>query len=452
MTDLSPMMARHGKGSAAATDSSKISILPSLFMISLLIPVLIPVGPLLLMPHRIFLILVFFPLMIKLLSGQVGRLVWADYALLFSASWSTVSLFISTGTGVAAGADPIQAAGIYWVEFWGAYLVGRVCIRSVFGFVRFVRTYFILIMILLPFALVESIIDKPVFLSMFPNHLDVVHMDKRWGLRRAQAAFAHPILFGVFASSSFGLFLYVLRPAFTRITGVLGSVITTTLSLSTGAYISVIVQSILIFWEVITSRIYWRWRLFAALCIGFYFLIDMMTNRTPFHVLVTYASFNTQSAYTRILIWEWGIENIAKRPWFGLGLDIVNWDRAAWKSASADNFWLLNAMQYGLPAVASFISAVVMIIRNASRVTLTDKVARRCQAGFLTAMGGIIIAGGTVHYWHQMLAFAMFFFGAGVWLYTTDIESEADAQTAPDMAKSNKPVYSRFPPGEKRSG
>ena len=432
-----------------------VSLLPTIFMISLLIPMLIPVGPLLLMPHRIFLLLVSVPLGLRLLTGQAGRLILPDYLMIFSLLWATIALAISEGTGVAAGANPVEAIGIHWIEFMGAYLLGRVCIRSAAGFVKFVKTYFVLILILLPFAALEALTFRPIYLDLMPNSIASNVMTPRWGMRRAQVAFSHPILFGVFTSTALGLFWYVLRPRIVWATGVMGAVAATVFSLSSGALISLTIQSLFIAWEFVTKRITWRWRLFLALFAVMYVAIDLLSNRTPFHVLASYASFNTGSGYARILIWNLGTANVANNPWFGLGLDIDNWERPYWKSASADNFWLVIAMQYGLPAIISFGGAVLLIIRGAAMQRFKDPVLRGCQAGFLTTMGGLVIAGGTVHYWHAILAFAMFLFGAGVWIFTTDPEAETEATgEGEDSEDPAAPVqsttrYSRFAPQRK---
>ncbi len=427
-------------------DRAFFSILPQVLVASFLVPILIPIGPMLLMPHRIVLIFTFFPLMWKLLSNQAGPKLRIDLALLFSAFWATIAIFISKGTGAAAGANPVEAAGIYWVEFIGAYLVGRVCIRSATGFIRLIRFLAIIVLILLPFALFEAVSHRPILLDLIPNSIAPALTEPRLGLRRVQASFAHPILFGIFVSSAFGLFWYALHPALFRRPGVFTALITTILSLSTGALISVVMQFCFILWEFATVRIYWRWRLFAGLSVVAYVATDLFSNRSPVHVLVTYASFNSHSAYARIQIWEWGTENVATHPWFGLGLDVVNWARPIWKTASVDNFWLLTAMTYGLPSVIAFIGAVLLIISRVSRATFTDPIVRRCQAGFLTSAGGIIIAGGTVHYWHAMLAFVMFFFGTGVWMTNgnTGQKSADEAVTTSDPTSLGS-RYTRFP-------
>lgn len=110
---------------------------PITFLLSLMMPIVFQVGPMALMPHRLLLLLLFFPLFFQLIAGKAGPLSAIDFAVLFSVVWATLSILVSIGDG------KVQAAGIYWIEFFGAYLVGRVCIRSGQDYIRFVAFYFI---------------------------------------------------------------------------------------------------------------------------------------------------------------------------------------------------------------------------------------------------------------------------------------------------------------------
>ncbi len=440
------------RGMAVAAGSGFISALPLIFLSVLLVPMVMRVGPLVLLPHRLMLVAVFFPLAARLLSGQAGRVNMIDYALAFSAAWASLAILVGDGS------SKIEPIGIYWVEFFGAYLIGRVCIRSSADFYRFVRFYFAVMLILLPFVVLEAVLHRPILLDLIPNSLTPTVTDARWGLRRAQGPFAHPILFGIFASCAFGMCWYMLRSGFLRFAGAGVSALATMMSLSTGALLSVVMQSLFIGWELMTKPAKWRWRVFALGLILTYVTIDLLSNRSPFHVLVSYATFNTGSSFNRILIWQYGLENVYSRPWFGLGLDVMNWDRPHWMVASADNFWLLTAMTYGIPSFAGLAVAVFLIIRRVALAPLQDPFAQICRAGFLTSLGGIIIAGGTVHYWHSMLAFVMFIFGSGVWMTEAQDgappKDEAGDQGGDDEAAGLGRAdtrYTRFAPVARRA-
>ena len=412
------------------------------FLLSLLIPFYLPVGPLLLMPHRIVLIVLFIPFFLKLfVSRTAGPVLAADWLLFLSTLWAAVAMLANHPLGVV-----VEPIGIHIVEFFGAYLVARVAIRSSADFRRMAKTFFLIVLFLLPFAAAESLTRRPILLDLLPgNSVRVTDGGIRMGMRRAQTIFAHPILFGVFVSTGLGIFWYALRPRGLRFIGAPAAIMATIFSLSTGALISLVVQSLFIGWEMALRTLRARWRLFAAFSFIGYILIDLLSNRSPFHVLVTYGTFYTGSAYNRIRIWEHGTENVWNNPLFGLGLN--DWERPSWMSSSVDNFWLLIAMRYGFPAIIMVVIALVLILRRVARKDLSDEGDALARAGYLVAFGGLCIAGGTVHYWHAMMAFVMFIFGTGLWCCTGGVQKRPDENTNSTESPSPKrrSKYSRQP-------
>ena len=188
-----------------------------------------------------------------------------------------------------------------------------------------------------------------------------------------------------------------------------------------------------------------RWSLFAGLFVLAYILVDLISYRTPFHVLVNYASFSSGSAYNRIRIWDYGTDNVWNNPIFGLGLN--DWVRPSWMSASVDNFWLFIAMLYGLPAIIMVFAALIQILKRVSYSQSSDPRVALCRAGYLVAFGGLFIAGGTVHYWHAMMAFVMFIYCSGVWLATLEPEDDQDQADSPQTETSlrGRSRYTRQP-------
>ncbi len=409
-----------------------------LFLFSLLIPFVIPLGPLQLTPHRIVLLVLFVPFLLRLfVMGQGGKVLVADWLLLLSTVWAGFALIANHPFG-----DIVEGIGIHMVEFFGAYLLARIAIRSAADFRRLVRTLFLIILVLTPFAAVEAITHRPIILDLLPgNHVPAVYIGERMGMRRAQAVFGHPILFGIFVSTGLGLCWFALRPRWLRLPSAVITGAATVFSLSTGALISYVIQSTFIGWETILRVLKRRWTLFTILVIVAYIGIDLLSNRTPFHVLVTYASFSTGSAYNRILIWQFGTENVWNSPLFGIGMH--DWERPSWMVASVDNFWLLLGMRYGLPSITMILVALFLILRRVSRVDLTDPEDNAARAGYLVVFGGLFVAGGTVHYWHAMMAFVMFIYGSGLWTITGGAAREVEPDSVPDEPVPRASRYTR---------
>jgi hypothetical protein len=439
-SDAGPHRLSGKASSPARNQESGMLWAAQLFLISLLVPFPVQIGTLVLMPHRVLLVVLFIPFIVRLfIQRKSGAVVAIDWLFLGSSLWVGPSLLWNHPIEFLA-----EPFGIHLLEFFGAYLVARVSIRSAVEFEKMIKLFFYIVLFLLPFAAIESITRRPVILDLIPGSgIAAVDAGIRMGMRRAQTVFSHPILYGVFVSTGLGLFWYSIRPRWLRFPSVPIVLAATIFSLSTGALLSIFVQGALIGWEYIAKKLVSRWRLFAMLCVIGYVTIDILSNRSPFHVLVTYASFSTSSAYNRILIWQYGMENVIANPIFGLGLR--DWVRPSWMSSSADNFWLLLTMRYGLPTIAMIAAAVILIFRRIGMAQLSQEIDSRSRAAYLVTIGGIMLAGGTVHYWHAMMAFVTFIFGSGIWLMSggaadrgNDLKSEAEV-------KYDSPTYSRRP-------
>lgn len=403
-------------------------ILVALFLLSIVVPTFVAIGTVNMSLYRLVIFAAILPLSFQLLSGRAGPVNAVDGMIVGSALWAILAFLMS-----APVADVVEPIGLHLVEFLGAYLLGRVCIRSAKEFRRMVILLFCLVLPLGFFAVIESVTHRPILLEFFPQTQPAVYAPGRWGLRRAQTVFAHPIAYGIYVSATLGMVWYVLKPragfALRLFLAVL-IMIATIFSLSTGALICFNVQLVLILWDIVMRRNPRRWILLAWLTGIGYVTLDLLSNRTPFHLLVDYASFNSGSAYNRILIWHFGTDNVVANPLFGLGLFIQEWERPHWMSPSLDNFWLFIAVKFGLPTFLMFATGVIMILRRAGRVELSDPLDRACRTGFLITMAGLCIAGGTVHYWAAMMAQMMFLLGAGVWLFTGGAQpADAEGET-----------------------
>ena len=401
--------------------SSGLFILAGLFLLSLLVPHRFYIGGLMFQPYKFWLTILFVPLLIMFFMGKAGRPMLVDWLMIGTTLWMLLSTARNHGVGYA-----VVTGGSYVVEFLGAYLLARIAIRSAADFRRMVVVLFIVLLVLLPFAVLEAFSGRPVLAQWIGADWIIKWIGERMGMRRTQTAFEHPILFGAFVSTMFGLFWYALIPNATLIARLfLASLagIATIFSLSTGAFLAVQVQILLIFWELITRPHPQRWRIFGWLVVIGYFALDQITTRTPFHTLVNYAAFSSHSAYMRIIVYEHGMAIVRANRLFGIGFH--DWPRPFWVSGSVDNFWLLTAMRHGIPALAMFAAAIALIILRAGRQPMIDPLDRACRAAFLTALGGVIIAGGTVHYWRALLVFVVFIIGSGVWTFTGGARSLA---------------------------
>ena len=115
------------------------------------------------------------------------------------------------------------------------------------------------------------------------------------------------------------------------------------LSLSAGPFVGLACQAVIIGWDRITKGINLRWTAIAAIFSLMWFAVSLASNRSPVKVFISYLTFSPQSAYNRILIWDYGTAEVGRHPLFGIGFG--DWIRPVWMSDSMDNFWLVTAVR-----------------------------------------------------------------------------------------------------------
>ena len=312
--------------------------------------------------------------------------------------------------------------------------MGRAFIRTPEHFYTTVRIIFFLGVIIIPFAIIENLTDRNLILEFFDGIGDAyrnVPHEQRLGFERAQGPFAHQIHLGVFFCASIGLVYYVLgygqpwsmRTLRTGLVAFLGAT-----SLSAGPLVAMMAQLALLIWDGVMKGIRQRWHVFAGLAAAGFFVIDILSNRTPFHVVASYLAFNASTAYNRILIWQYGAQSIRENPVFGIGFN--DWENPSWMSDSVDMFWIVGGLRHGLPVSVLFICFfAALFIPIAYQNSLGERV-NFFRTGYLITLMGLFLAGWTVHYWDALLAYFMFISGAGVWILdykydSTDVSVDA---------------------------
>jgi hypothetical protein len=399
-----------------------------LFVVGLVLPVesSVMIGDLRLSPYRAILILAVIPVVYRFLTGQAHGVRLPDVLMLAHTFWAVGALFLVHGDAA------IEPAGIYALEATVPYFLARTYIRSAADFEAFARVMAVVIALLIPWAAYESISHH--ILRNPPTQYP-----PRWGLSRAYGPFEHPILYGTFCAAMFGITFYALKgrvqPSgrLLRAGGVLAA---TFFSLSAGPLTALMAQVGLAGWNWLMRRVRHRWLVLAGLFAGAWTVVSLLSTRTPIHVFIWYFTFDRGTSYMRILIWEYGSANVVAHPVFGIGMN--DWARPDWMPPSVDNFWLVIAMRYGVPAVAFLLLAMLwMCFKVGRNKQLEDPHARNCRLGWMFSLIGLIVAGSTVHYWNATFCLFMFLLGAGAWM-TRPAPAASVQRTA---AAPNFPAY-----------
>ncbi len=398
------------------------SIVAVVFLISLAIPVFFTLGFIRMSPYRFILVAMFLPLVFSWLSGKCGRIRLADIFLLLFCLWTVIATFANHGL------SQTEFAGIFFIEIFGAYLLGRRYVRNLGDFLRVSRVLFFMMLLFIPFAVMEGVWAKQVYAPLFSalgNTIAYTGYDPRLGLDRVQVAFEHPILYGVFCSTTFALLFYYPRknkPGVSGLRRAWAAVAATFFSLSSGAFVPVVFQTGLMFYNWLMRSYQTRWKIMAAMIAVMYVVIDIGSNRTPAQVFASALAFNSSTYYYRVLIFQYGIQNVWADPLFGFGL-FGNWARPSWMVTSTiDNLWLVMAIRYGIPGILLFAAGYVASIVTLVQAKVVSPVAKNQRYAMVFILLSIGIAISTVFLWNATLVYLMFLLGAGSWLADDELE------------------------------
>lgn len=406
---------REKRRSLPDTSASEIPFFVKVFLVTLFIPWLWPIGPVIISPFRLILILSIVPCLFIWVSGKAGGFRFADFMIVFYGVWCALAL-----GAVHSVSTAFQSGGIIFVETVGAYLLGRCFVRNADHFKSVVKVLFCAVSVVLPFAVIEVVTNQNValsfFSSFFPTHV-LAYNDPRWGFRRVQTVFEHPILFGVSCGAILALVHLVLGDsgsAFRRWirSGVVLS--TAFLSLSAGPMTAMAAQIGLLSWNWIFRNVEQRWVIVWSLVAAMYAVVSLASNQSVPEFYLSHFSFDKGSAYYRILIWHFGSGSAMNHPLFGVGFG--RWDRPEWMPGSIDMFWLYSAVLFGLPAGCAMMLAFLSTVWPIGLKKGLSSRELRYRTAFLIVMTGYFLVGWTVHFWNATYVLFLFLLGSGSWL------------------------------------
>ena len=181
----------------------------AIFFLAVMLPtaVSLNLGGLRLSAYRVVLIILFLPMLVQLLSGQRGRISIFDILILLHCTWAVIALIKWGGLG-----QGIESGGIYFVECTGAYLVGRLYIRSYEDFAAVARAYVAVVVAMLIFTIPEALTGIHILHDSISGAFGGARapfIEPRMGIERTFGPFDHPILYGVFCASAFSLAYFV---------------------------------------------------------------------------------------------------------------------------------------------------------------------------------------------------------------------------------------------------
>lgn len=384
-------------------------------------------------------------LTIRLLQGKYGKITIVDILVYFHVFWLSLSIFINN-PDVA-----VTFTGSNAIAILGGYLVARCTIRTADHFRAVCRLLVFAVLLSLPFGLIETLTGRTVLRDVF-NALPGIGVggratdEQRLGLYRVQFLFAHPIHYGFFCSLVFSLGFMTLRgyvnPARRLVVaGLVG--FCCFMSLSSGAVLAMAIQAFLMGWQRATQSVPNQWRLLLIGTLAFYIVAEIGSNRPAIIAILSRVAFNPMTISIRQRLFEFGTEQIGKTPVFGVGYN--DWGLPPWMSGSIDNFWLLQALIYGVPSfLALSLAAVLGMVLVSRRDFSTDEGLRNCRLGWIFTMVGMCLTLATVAVWGEIHSFIMFVIGSGIFMLT--VQAGKTEETSETPVHTNTIRYSRFDP------
>lgn len=359
--------------------------------------------------------------LIQLFQGRLGRMLLADKLFLGFILWMTISMFANHDAMVA-----IQYSGANALLLLGGYLSTRASIRTKQDFLALTRLLYRIIFFAFPLVLYEAIFDDPVLLRFFDliPGVDVASIggqDRRFGIARVQLVFDHPIHFGVFCSLAIPLVFIGLRRRIGAGKRYFRTALTSTaclLSMSSGAVIAMGAQYFLFAWDWFTRSMRSRWSMFGWLMFFFYVVIELGSTRSGLYAVAERLAFNPATANARRMLMRAGLDQIGNDPLLGLGFYRLP-GLPPWLSGSMDNYWLLIAVTFGVPAFLLYFGSILSaMITIGKRRFVQDLDMAQIRLGWMFMMGSLCFSLLSVAVWERMSVIVTFMFGAGIWMAT----------------------------------
>ena len=91
-----------------------------------------------------------------------------------------------------------------------------------------------------------------------------------------------------------------------------------------------------------------------------------------------------------------------------------------------DNFWLVNAVNCGLPCFVAPAFAIFLAMYGVvGAIRVVPAGGGDCMRGWLVALAGLCVAAATVHYWNALLVYFFFMRGTMLWNGRSPISLQA---------------------------
>lgn len=400
-----------------------LRILAVLFVISIFIPVefFVMAGTVRIETYRVILALTliyaFFNFRTVLKRADLTDVLLLGLIVLaFASFWANHSL-----------QKAIESTGLYSLETLGAFYLAKLFITTPERFYRINLAFiWILVALTLP-AIYEAVSHHRIlheWAERLTGHLSIdyrlyTEYYIRGSIMRTTSVFAHPILYGTLAALffPFAILLFWRQQKIRQFSMILGLSLSMLTTLSSAPLLSLIFQAFTVllvkFWH--TARRFWVAIFFSGFAIAM--LIQALSNRGFFGILISYLTFNPNTGYFRMLQWEYSMDDILSHPILGIAHN--DWTRPYWKDwmgDSIDSFWLLVTLQHGIFAFILLLTACFYAVFSVlNQVHRQHENIKWMVTAWTLSFMSLILIGFTVDYFDKLQPMFFFTLGAMSW-------------------------------------
>lgn len=351
-------------------------------------------------PGRVAAVILFIPALITLFQNG-RRLIYCDVLAFATGIWMIVAAFC------AVGAKALPTSGGEALDFLGGYLAARAFCFGRPALDTFIRVLKVVTIIAVIFGVADSLSGRLIVhdtIGTLVNASDWAHAGMRNGVVRAASTFDHEILFGVFCALSSSVFLYWEQSALKRALIVGACFFGCLLSLSSAAVMAFLIVCGAYTYDQLMRRFSWRWNVLWLLC-GLLVSVFVMVAQKPLGWLISHLTFDPQTGYFRMMIWDAGLSYIAQAPLFGYGYELFHNN---FLDGTVDSIWLLQMLRLGVPMfVLFFMTNLAAVFPNRREIEIGryDRYLDNMRRAFTLLLLVFMFAGLTVHFWNYMWMF-----------------------------------------------
>ena len=384
------------------TTARHVNLLPALMALAgIIIPteVQIHIAAVKLSPGRIAIVLLLFPALVRLCT-EGRRLLLCDFLVFATVCWIVFATVYTSGLGAlsaAASGETLDLLGGYVIA--RAYFIGP----ALDTFVRVLRLFLIIAVIL---GLCDSISGRLITHETIASLINAPNWPVagyRLNMVRAASTFDHEILFGTFCALTAAILLYWEKSLVKRTLAVCLCLLGCIISFSSAA--------LMVFFLVVLAYAYnglmkwypWRWSVFWIGAVTLILAIFVGANH-PLSWILSHFTFNSQTGWYRIMIWDNALIYIDRSPMTGYGYELFHNEIL---DNTIDSVWLYNSLRFGVPMTALFLLANIAALLS-KKQDATKKGAsgtNRLRPAFTLVLIMFIFAGITVHFYNYLWMF-----------------------------------------------